>query len=240
MKRCAICNGAGFIIKLNETTGEEEGVPCECRLEREEKDVLRMRLIASDIEPRFWEYTFDNYLSLIGSKIKLKHDNSKSIEIFQSLLQDPDKFMKSKDYNVLWIWGTEDYAGHTSLAVIFATELLKRNHTVRFLKSQSLLGAFTNFDTKVEFFNDLNTAQVFVLDNAFDPNRCTIKGEYTIIHLYNWLNDMICADKKIICTSKIPISQIDKQFQQSKNLIMNTGYELEFKGSIPKVKKEFI
>jgi len=241
MKRCDKCYGSGFVIKLNEATGEEEGVPCDCRLDREEQDIMRKKLISADIEPKFWDYTFENYLSVIATQpVSIRNSNKKNVETFKTILDNPDLFIKNKDYGVLWIWGTDDHAGHTSLAVILATEILKKNHSVRFLKMQSLLAAFTNFDTKVEFFKDLNTAQVFILDNAFDPNRCTVKGEYTIIHLYNWLSDIMSADKKIICTSKIPMEQIDKQFQQSKNLMIQYGYELEFKGSIPKVRKEFI
>ena len=239
MKRCSICNGAGFVIKKNEETGEEEGMPCECRKDRDEANFIRMKLVSADIPPVFWEYTFDNYLSLIATQAApTKASNKKSLETFKALIEDPDKLIKNKNFNVLWIWGNEKNAGHTSLAVILATEILKKNYSVRFITMHNILAAFTSFDTKVEFFKDFNTSNIFIIDNAFDPGRCTIKGEYSIVHLYNWLNDALSNNKKIICTSKVPVSQIDHQFQQSKDLVSKHAYELEFKGAIPEHKKE--
>ena len=238
MKKCAECNGSGFIIKYNETTKEDEAVPCVCRLEREERDLIRTKLISAGVETKYWEYTFDNYLSLIDKKAK--SDNQVSIDTFRVLIEDPIKFMKSLDYGVLWIWGRSPTAGHTSLATMLATEILKKNYSARFLTMQNLLAAFTTFDTKVEFFKDLSLASFYILDNAFDSNRCSAKGEYTIIHLYNWLNDVLSSGKKIICASKIPIREIDIQFQQSKSLLLSYGYEIEFKGEIVKKKESLI
>ena len=227
--KCEKCKGSGFVIKKNPETQEETGYPCACRLDRDERDLLHRRLVSADIPPEFWEYTFENYLSLPISSI-LRTDNKPRLEIFKGFLDNPNTFLDR--YKVLWIWGRDTSACHTSLAVIFATELLRKNHRIKFLSMQRFLDAFTNFDEKSEYFKALSSANGYILDDAFDTNRIVAKGEYTIIHLYNWLKDELTKGKYFICTSKIDVPEIDIKFAQSRNLLLKYSVSIEIKGTV--------
>jgi len=229
-KRCPQCKGSGFIIKEDPVTKEHKGYPCDCRIARDEQDRLYVKLISADIPNEYWEYTFENYLSLpIGTSLTQKANKDK-LDLFKSLLDDPNKFMN--EYKVLWIWGPHANACHTSLAVMLATELLKNNFKVKFITMQRLADAFVDFNDKKEYFKNLETADVLVIDDAFDSTRCSISGEYTKIHLFNWIRDALTANKKIICTSKVKVDQIDVAFSQSKNLLQKYARELEIQGSL--------
>lgn len=230
MSRCLVCGGSGFLIKPDETTGEMKGYPCECRKERDEKNLLQSRLISADIPVVHWKYTLDNYLSLPLGSSEIKEANKGSVDTLRSYLGDPSLFLDN--YSVLWIWGRKANAGHTTLAVILATELLKRNKKVKFLGIQNFLNTFTDFEGRKEYYASLEKYEVFILDNIFSPGRCIAKGEYTTIHLFNWLNDTLSAGKHLICTSKIPLVEVDKTFEQSKNLLLKNSKSLHFQGEV--------
>jgi DNA replication protein DnaC len=230
IKRCLDCKGSGFIIKEDPETGERKGFPCHCRLVRDEQNRLHVKLISADIPNEYWDYTFENYLSLpVGNSLTQKANKDK-LDLFKTLLDDPGKFMQ--EYKVLWIWGPHQNACHTSLAVMLATELLKKNFKVKFITMQRLADAFINFDDKKEYFKNLENADVLVIDDAFDSTRCSISGEYTRIHLFNWLRDILTANKRLICTSKVKVDQIDVAFAQSKGLLQKYAKELELQGSL--------
>jgi len=232
MSRCSICGGSTWIIRFNPETKEDTAYPCECRLERDKRDSIRSKLVKAEIPPKYWEYTLDNYLTLpIGGSI-VTNANTVSIRKLQSFINTPKDFLD--DINVLWIWGRNPNAGHTSLAVIFAVELLKKGSKVRFIKMQDLISAFTDFDDKKDFFRQLDSFDVYLIDDAFDTSRCTAAGEYSRIHLYNWISSAISYDKHFICTSKVDIPQIDKQFEQSKNVLLKSRISLEFQGTVKK------
>jgi hypothetical protein len=161
-----------------------------------------------------------------------KGDNSLSIETLQEYLDDPDKFLSS--YNVLWIWGTGTSAGHTTLAVLLATELLKKGHTVKFIDMQRLLDAFTEFDKKTEYFDSIKDFDVYLLDDIFTPKRNFVRGEYTLAHLYSWLKKLLVDDKHFICTSKVALPDVDIVYDQSKDLLRKYSISLEFRGSLLK------
>jgi DNA replication protein DnaC len=237
MSHCELCHGKGFTIRFNSETKEDTAYPCECWLKRDEESYRKNMLVKAHIPQKYWDYSLENYQSCPLENSDIKEANRPSVEKMDEFIKDPKKFLSN--YSVLWIWGKQPNAGHTALAIMLARELLnlKNRRRVRFIRMQELLSEFTNFEEKKEFFKNFEKFDIYLLDDAFDTTRCIASGEYTRIHLYNWLNSVISNKKYLICTSKIPITQIDVQFEQSKNLLLKPGVpcSLEFQGTIQRV-----
>jgi len=232
MSRCLKCGGSGFKIKYDPETKEDTAYPCNCRLDREKKDTIRTKLVRACIPPKYWEYDLDNYSNCFVGNSVIQDANSFNINKLKGIIDDPTYFIEN--YDVLWIWGTTPNAGHTSLAVILATSLLEHKYKVRFLRMQDLIASFTDFEEKKDFFKYLEGFDFYLIDDAFDSNRCIASGDYTRIQLFNWLSTAVSNNKKFICTSKVDIPKIDKQFEQSKNVLLKSYISMEFQGVIKK------
>ena len=233
MSRCQLCNGKGFTIRFNPETKEDTAYPCECWLKRNEDTHRKTMLIKACIPPKYWEYSLETYLMLPWGESVVTSANAPNIRKLRKLIEDKNERLAFlKEFNVLWIWGRCPNAGHTSLAVILAIELLKHKHKVRFIRMQDLIAAFTDFDNKKEFFKNLENFDIYLLDDAFDENRCIVSGDYTNINVYNWLSVAISNKKHFICTSKIDIPQIGEKFEQSKHVLLKARVSLEIQGTL--------
>jgi len=230
MSRCSKCKGSGFEIRYDPETKEDTAYPCECRLEREKRDSIRTKLVKACIPPKYWEYDIENYSTCFTSA--MQKANEVSIDKLKGMISNPAEFIEN--YDVLWIWGEHPNAGHTSLAIILATELLKHKYKVRYLRMQELISAFTDFDKRKEFFSYLDGFDSYLIDDAFDSTRCIASGDYSRIHLFNWLSTALSNKKHFICTSKVDIPQIDKLYEQSKNVLLKSYLSLNFQGTIKK------
>ena len=100
------------------------------------------------------------------------------------------------------------------------------------MRMQDLVSAFTDFESKKDFFTYLEKFDVYLLDDAFDANRCIVPGDYTNIHLFNWMSAAMSNKKHFICTSKVDIVQISDKFEQSKHLLLKSRLSLEFHGTL--------
>lgn len=226
---CSKCHGTGFLIELS-SEGESIAKPCECRKEKDQLITIQTRLIDARIPPLYWPYEMEQYKKLPISP-KAKEFNQPAIEYMKAFIDDPTPMVNYKS-TVLWIWGEEANACHTTLATILGKSLLHKDIRVRFISMLDLTNAFVEFDKKTDFFNTLNQYRVFILDNAFDTTRCSATKDYTIVHLYNWLDTILGNEKILICTSNIPIAKIDNIYLQSKIALSRHYKELEIKGSI--------
>jgi hypothetical protein len=234
--RCSkgICTGIGFIFKENSVTKEVEAVPCECRLERDsqiDEERSRRKLLDAGISPVFWNRTLDSYKQLNLGSSMIRQANLGCISMLEEFMQEPEKLLSN--YNTLWIWSSMGNAGCTSLAVILAMEFIKKNYKVRFLTMQSLLNAFIEFDDKKIYFKELDQAQIYFLDSVFVEGRCSVRGEYTGVQLYNWLNDTLLKDKRFVCTSRVPLSKVDKLYEHSAGIFKKQVISLEIQGTLP-------
>lgn len=224
---CPICHDTTFTFQ--EKDGEMIAIPCICRGKRDAEITLKNKLIDAHIPPIFWDYDIDHYLKLPFNPESISF-NKHNIGLLTSFIKDPKLLLESKK-QVLWIWGNEPNACHTTLATILGTAFLKNDIKVRFIKMNHLIEACTNFDAKKEFFDNLNTYKVFILDDAFDITRSTAK-EYSIINIYNWLDNQISQGKIFICTSNVPIREIPKSYIQSAIVLSRNYIEMELRGSI--------
>lgn len=253
-----MCNGTGFIYtkicpQCNERTPialessdisckkcgkilasslEIVASSCQCRLEREEKIKHTRKLESAHIPKEYWDRTIDGYYLLDIPLARIEKNKSK-LDLLQEFITNPELFLNK--YRILWIWGQDRNAGHTSLAVAVAKKLLDITKKVRFIDMQDLINMFTNFEQKDEFFADLNSNNVFVLDNAFDTQKCYISKDYIQIQLYNWLNTCLHENKYFICTSNISIYNINEKYSQCKDILVrpNTFISLNITGSVP-------
>ncbi len=223
------CAGTGFISVISET-GEQEAKPCRCRLDRSNRDSIKKRRIDARIPVKYWDYTIENYKEL--SKFLPSNAvtfNLPSISTIEKYLSDVSSFMEGPQ--VTWIWGTDDNSCHTTLAVILGEELLKRNHKVLYVEFYKLLEMFVDFENKSEFFKDLNNHDVYIIDDAFDTTRCT-PSNYKQGQLFGFLNDILNANKHIICTSNTSLGTIDPLFHQLRVILQRSVKELEIRGSV--------
>ena len=226
--KCVKCNGTGFISKRNEFE-EDIAHPCECRKEKDATILLETRLIDASIPRRYWGYTLDNYLALPFSP-DVKLANKQSIEKLSHYINNPKSI--DTEWQVIWLWGKEDNACHSTLAVILATELLKLNYKVKFINIQDLLNSFTDFKDKSVYFKELEDYNVYILDDIFDVTRSHVTGDYTKINFYNWINAAFNNDKKFICTSNIPLMQADPIYSQIKTILTRNYTQFEIQGSL--------
>ena len=156
--------------------------------------------------------------------------NQPEISKIVKFIENPKSF-KENSPGVLWIWGEDDNAGHTSWAIILGKALLSNSlNKVKFVSMQNLVNAFTDFDDKKAFFNELEKNNIFIIDDAFDENRFYIKGDYVKINLYNWLNNILNDEKNLICTSNKSILKIDSTYSQCKSVLLRNYQEIEIKG----------
>lgn len=242
--KCSICNGSSFIIKrVHPDTGEElvdvddpigvdTAFPCVCRLERDERDSLKNKLIGASIPLSYWDFTYDGYLKMSMIKVdqSVYQKNIKNLDLYKDYLVNPRVFLDS--YKVLWIYGNDSNSGHTVLAVLFVKELLKLRYKVKFIKMNDLLNIFTDFEKKQSKLDELNSVDIYLLDDAFDITKCIASGEYTKIHMFNWLDSVLSNGKHLICTSNVSIQGINTIFSHCKNILLRSAIQLELLGSL--------
>ena len=242
--RCKICNGESFIIKhihpdtgeeladKDDSTGVDTAFPCECRLEKDKIDILKNKLIGASIPMSYWKFTYDGYLqkSILKLDYNIRQKSVESLDLYKGYLIDPKSFLDS--FRVLWIYGSDDNSGHTTLAVIFIKELLKLSYKVKFIKMNDLLSIFIDFDKKQSKLDDLNTANIYLLDDAFDVTKCITSSAYTKINMYNWLDFALSNGKYFICTSNVSIQDIDETFGHCQNILSRSAEQLKILGKL--------
>lgn len=231
--KCPKCHGSSFILKKNEY-GEDVWYPCECRIKKDQEALLEAKLTDANIRKNQRMYTFDDYASINFSN-EIKKFNQPQIERYTSILDNPQTFIEN--FSTLWLWGSDPNAGHTTLAIILGIELIKKDHKVRFIKMQDLLDAFTEFDKKSDYFQDLERFTIYIIDNAFVKDRSIATGEYTRVHLFNFIETALEKDKHFIMTSDRHVDEIDTNFDQVRMLLKRRVLELELRGSIIDTKK---
>jgi chromosomal replication initiation ATPase DnaA len=226
-----ICSGDGFIIKEADN-GEMVAAPCQCRIERDKVSKFDAHVIAAKIPRAFLltaETSLTAYKSIPFDRVVSNH-NAPQISLLESIIVNPLDFFKKTQ--MLWIWGKDDNSGHSSFAVMVGVALIKSGVKLRFISMQELLNAFTSFDSKTEFFNDLDSHNYFIIDDAFDVTRSHASGEYTKVHLFNWLNTSINNNKKFICTSNVAPGMVDVTYANCRAVLARTAFPVEIRGNI--------
>lgn len=231
--KCDKCDNAGFTFSENPDTKEMEGIPCECRRIYDQKKIegaLHSKFNAAGISSSFWGYTFDGFFSCRIGGTEVQKTNKVKVEELKKYSSNPGDFFSK--HSTLWIWGNEGNSGCTTLSICFAMELIKKNYTVRFVTMQKLLNAFTDFDNKKNFFKEIERADVYVIDSTFVKDRCSIRGEYTSVQLYDWLNNALLDGKKFICTSRVPLDRVDKEYTGSASIFKKSLVTVEIQGTL--------
>jgi len=240
--KCAICNGATFVIKYvnpeteeeigrDDPTGVEIAYPCACRLEKDKEITLKNKLINAAIPVTYWNFIYEGYLELSKSlDYIIRQKNNVFLKQYEMYLNDPKIFLNNS--KVLWIFGNDSNAGHTVLAVIFVKKLLELNYKVKYIRMNDLLNIFTNFDEKKDKLDDLSKVDIYLLDDAFDNTKCIDPKNYTKIHLYNWLDTALANGKYFICTSNVDIKSLNPTFDNCKNILVRSITQLNILGSL--------
>lgn len=240
MAKCDKCNDRTFVPDEREYK-DDNGIvykeiiwiPCECRKERDKENVLRKGLEVSEIPKKYLKHSIDSYLSIQGFTKSIYASNKTKIEVLKEFMEKPSDF--TDNYSVLWIYGYEPNSGHTTLACIFGKALIKSGYKVRFLPMEKLIDSFTRFDIKDEFFTKLDEFDVYIIDDAFDPSRATIRTDYILTHLFNFINNAINEDKHFIMTSNKSLdsmSVLNPEFKQCEIIISRSVKSLKFEGTI--------
>ena len=233
-----ICGGIGF-IPITTESGEQEYAPCKCRIERDTKQSIRKKRIEARIPIKFWDYTFENYKKL-SKMVKLPPSvqitNDKYVGIIEKYIDDPKLFLSGPQ--VLWIWGTDENSCHTTLAVMLGDSLLKFGTKVVFLEFYRLIEMFKDFDNKADYFNELKTSEVFIIDDAYDVTRCQLT-EYGHTQMFGFINDILNDNKHLICTSNTSVNGIvHPGFKQMKIIIERSLEELKIQGSFTPILRQ--
>ena len=224
---CKICKGMGFLFREEGT--ETVAYPCTCRKEYDKKKEIEIKYIDAGIPKKFWYYTMDSYKKLPFPP-KVRDENATSISTIESIIEDPKKLING--YRVLWIYGRDDNSGHTSLAIILGKELIEKHYKVKFIYMQNLIDAFVKFNEKQTYFKDLESYNVYIIDDAFDTSRSFISGDYTRVQLFNWINDALDKEKSFICTSNTEVDKLDTIYSQIQTILKRNIKELRLNGSV--------
>ena len=224
---CKICHGKEFI--LTSTGNEQVYAPCKCRVDKDVKNINKNKLILAGIPKTYWDFTPESYKTIPFDPNILKINN-KTTAILNGYIENSKKYMDIAP-KVIWIYGKGVKAGRTAWAILLGKELISNSaHKVKFIVMQDLVTAFTNFDDKKIYFEDLNRNNIFIIDNAFNDNRFYIKGDYVKINLYNWLNTILNEGKFLICTSDKSVLAIENTYSECKSVLVRDLKELELKG----------
>lgn len=234
MYKCQNCKDLGFVTKKNKWR-EEVAHVCNCRKQKDIEMILETKLIEANINKRFSRFTFEDYCNLPFSD-NIKKFNNPQVNKLQEFVTEPGKILEAEQ--VLWLWGRDPNAGHTTLAVILAVALIKSGYRVKFFKMQDLVDAFFEFDKKAAYFADLKKFDVYILDDAFVADRSAIRGQYTKAHLFNFIDNSLTEDKHFIMTSDKLVESVGSDFNEIKMVLKRSLLELEFRGSIIEVKEE--
>ncbi len=231
-----LCFGTGFIPIISET-GEQEFKPCVCRTERIQRESIKKKRIEARVPVKYWDYSFDNYKKLfkmVASKLTptVLKQTKEYIDKLESYIEDPKKFLDGPQ--VLWIWGTDENACHTTLATILGESLLKQGSKVLFVEFYKLMEAFTNFNTRSEYFKELQGYSIYIIDDAFDVTRANCTN-YKQAQLFGLLNDWLNENCKLICTSNVSVSNIDPLFSQLKIILNRSVEEFQIQGSFTSI-----
>ena len=224
------CRNTGFII-IRDEKDQEVSTMCVCRLKKEEILSFDQKLIGASIPKDYRSYTFETYDKLLLSKFspEIQQYNQPAIEKLKSFIKNPNDFIDN--YNILWIWGADDNSGHTSLAIILGVEFIKQGGRVKFISCHDLFNAFTKFDEKQDFFKDLDSYQIYIIDDALDPERSYMNGSYTKINFFTWINDSLNNNKKFICTCNTPLIKVSDIYSQIRSIMLRKSLSIELQGS---------
>jgi len=243
MLKCNVCEDKGFLLKKvmydddgnkvvlrdNATSYEEEvWFPCECRKKQDKEVALDYKLTEAGIHKSLCKYTFDDYIK-IPFPPDVKKFNQSQVDVLTTIMNDPIEFFT--DNNVLWLWGSDDNSGHTTLAATLGIKLIEKKFSVRFLKMQTLLDAFTDFDDK-EYLEKLKGYKFYIIDDAFDLDSVTVGGPYTQVHLFQFIDNALLEDSKFIMTSRENIINIPEEFHRSGTVLRRSFSSLELRGDI--------
>lgn len=226
---CEICRGKGFLLK--EVDGEHVWSMCECQKKRNKDDIFTRKLIDSNIPKEFWGINFDFYKD-IPYPPDIKNFNKEQLLLIENFIKNPPVFFKS--YRLLWIWGKEDNAGHSSLAAIIGKEYIKHNFKVKFFRMSNLISMFINRQEHNTVFNDISDVDLIILDDALDVNRAPLneKLSYVSSLLFNLFSDVLSNGVNMICTSNTLLAGVDDRYKELKTLFSRYIYELELRGNI--------
>jgi len=229
--RCPICNGTGLIIEIGE--GGEVARPCECSVRKYQENKLQQLYDNAHLpKGKIREATFEDYLKLPFPPSVIQ-ENSSSISTYKKYHDDISLLFQGP--HIIWIYGSEPNACHTTLAVILGKTALQKNYKVFFLSMQDLINIFFNFESLYSRVEKILQNDLIIVDDAFDLSRCSINqktSKFILSHIFSFFNELISNDKRIICTSNVPIHTIDSIFDEVKILLLRSSLQIELKGSI--------
>lgn len=228
MGECKICHGRTFI-----RDGEDDvWKPCECRLEQDKEDFLDLKLKNTFIPKHYTKYSIDSYKDSIRPDYLVK--NNEAINIIQSILDNPTLFLEN--YRVIWIWGKDPNAGHTTFAIMVGVALIDAGLKVRFMEMQSIVNNFTNFENKERFFGELANYDAYIIDDAFDNTRTAVSDGYGRVQMFQFINNAFNNNKYFIMTSNTPLNSIsnenDNKYEQCRIILQRSLLELELSGTL--------
>ena len=227
MIKCIECGDLGFItVKID---GEEISKVCKCRRQWDEGFFLKKHVSDAGIQHQFLNYKIEDYLQ-VPFKKEIKLYNEVQTSILEGFIKNPEEFINN--YQILWIWGEDPNAGHTTLANMLGISLIKAKYRIKFIKMQHLVNEFYNLDKRDSYVTGLMKFDVYIIDDAFVPGRVKISGEYTKTHLFNFIDDGLSCGKHFIMTSDRLVNDLSTDLGEIKIIMQRSLLELELRGSI--------
>ena len=223
---CPECN-TKFSDTLGEMDYEERISLCDCS-----KDMFEAKIELSEelIQGRFPIETWKREIRWYQTQTEYWKQNSKTIQDILSFINDEYRSV----YNIYWLTGGPQ-SGITSLAVIFAKQLISSKKKAHYISMHTLLERSKDFDDK-NFLENLYKNDVIILDDTFSPGKFFLKSDYVIAQFYNFIKEIVIRNKTLMCTSSKRIQDIDeKEFGSIKEVLKANSYEFYIFGALTSV-----
>lgn len=246
---CPICKNERFILKINDA-GEAERTICDCQIQEYERQKLSAMIKASRIPEEYAQYTFDSYpISNLqpynksgianysrDEKIQLISKNKPYFDTIKGYIDNPSSFM-SEPFKVLWIWGEDPNTGHSVMAANIGCALIKKGYKVRYYEMHNLtklIMEFKDADVVAEMNRAIDYFDVFIVNDAFDRQRSTVSSanEYLRANIFNFFQQTLSKNKKIICTSDVDIIGIGEQYNSIISMVIRSYSEMHICGTL--------
>jgi len=205
--RCDKCRDTGGFIYTVDEHGNQVSKKCDCFIEHQKKQELRLRLYKANIPPQMEKYDIATYIG------------DKSLESVDKLKRYIEKFSEKFNSIHLYLYGPNS-TQKTTLSMWVGREIIKTGHTVHYVLMDDLIKSLMQEGFKEEVLSEIKTFEnvnCLIVDESFDKDKVNwYKSGYQLSFLDRFLRSRLEQKRKsTIFISNKEVDTIQKEFGES-------------------------